>query len=129
MSYNLLADHMALPKYFPYASPQVLDFRFRGPRLIEEIGMSNASLICLQEVDQIDDFYEPQLKKLGFILVYGDRELFGMNTIAVCYKASEWVHIDTELFDLSDLAYQPPNIKGSKKRQGMLCLFKHIASN
>ena len=62
MSYNLLADHLCQPDYFTYASDQVLDFKFRGPRIIEEIASSDASMIFLQEVDRIDDFYEPELK-------------------------------------------------------------------
>lgn len=40
MSYNLLADQLAPPNYFTYASPAVLDFCFRGPRIMEEIASS-----------------------------------------------------------------------------------------
>ena len=40
MSYNLLADHLTCPGYFTYASPAVLDFSFRGPRIMEEIASS-----------------------------------------------------------------------------------------
>lgn len=56
MSYNVLADNLAKPEWFG-CSPQILDFEFRGPRVIDEIASSEASILCLQEVDRIDDFY------------------------------------------------------------------------
>jgi mRNA deadenylase 3'-5' endonuclease subunit Ccr4 len=31
-----------------------------------EIADSNADLVCLQEVDHFEDFYNPELKKLGY---------------------------------------------------------------
>ena len=72
MSYNLLADQVCDAKRFG-TSEQICDFNFRGPRIIEEISQSDASLICLQEIDRIDDFYDPKLKELGFNVVYGKR--------------------------------------------------------
>ena len=47
MSYNLLADQLATPDYHTSQAKEVLDFQFRGPRIIEEIGTSDASLLCL----------------------------------------------------------------------------------
>lgn len=104
MSYNILADQLCSPNWFTYASKQVLDFKFRGPRIIEEIASSSASLLCLQELDRIDDFYDEKLKALGFNIVYGMREQKRIyipsgpevenHTLAICYKAEEWVLID-----------------------------------
>ena len=39
-----------------------------------EISDSDASLICLQELDRIEDFYEAEFQKLGFNMVYGKRQ-------------------------------------------------------
>ena len=46
MSYNVLADCVANPITY-CTSQQVIDFEFRGPRIIEEIANSEASLVCL----------------------------------------------------------------------------------
>ena len=130
MSYNLLADQMCSPDYFTYASPQVLDFNFRGPRVIEEISLSEASLICLQEVDRIDDFYEPKLNELGFSLIYGRREVPEYHTLVVGYRSEEWVLIDTEQIEFSDLSEVFPDLDEFKKRkQAILCLFRHVKTN
>ena len=37
MSYNVLADQLALTSYHTHASSSLLDFSFRGPRIVEEI--------------------------------------------------------------------------------------------
>ena len=62
MSYNLLADQCAQVFKFPYSGSEKLNFKFRSERIIEEIGSSPADIICLQEVDHIDDFYDEKLK-------------------------------------------------------------------
>ena len=141
MSYNLLASRLCSNQIFPYASDQVCDFKFRGPRIIEEIASSQASLICLQEIDQINEFYDEKLKNLGFNMVYGLREnkfdaRLGAevenHTIAIGYKADEWVLIDTEMvqFEYESMARVYPGLPTEMKpKQAMLCLFKHILSN
>ena len=75
MSYNVLADQLATPQFHPGQSMDILKFSFRSTRLIEEISQSDASLLCLQEVDHIDDFYEAKLNAIGFNIAYGMREL------------------------------------------------------
>ena len=75
MSYNVLADQLATLDYHPGQTKEMLDFSFRSTRIIEEIRQSDASLICMQEVDHIDDFYDAKLKELGFNICYGMREI------------------------------------------------------
>ena len=79
-----------------------MNFKFRSERIIEEIGSSPADIICLQEVDHIDDFYDEKLKKLGYNVVYGQRKpgpAFEHKATAICYKSDDWVLIDTEKID------------------------------
>ena len=74
MSYNILADQLCHHNSAQFnTSKAICDFNFRGPRIIEEIAQSDASLICLQEVDHIDDFYDSRLQELGFTVVYARR--------------------------------------------------------
>ena len=48
MSYNVLADCLAKPENgHEFQGPHILDFSFRGPRIIEEIRESHAGLLCL----------------------------------------------------------------------------------
>jgi nocturnin len=45
---------------------KVLDFRLRRWRLLREIAESDADVICLEEVDHFDDFFQPALAALGY---------------------------------------------------------------
>ena len=113
MSYNILADQLATEEFQPMQQSHMLEFGFRAPRIIEEIRSSDASLVCLQEVDHIDDFYDGELKGLGYNVIYGKRENPDeriprrggeRHTIAIAYKTSDWVLIDKELIDLGQVS-------------------------
>ena len=108
MSYNLLADCIANPVGYS-TSQQVIDFRFRAPRIIEEIRQSGATLVCLQEIDRIDDYYHEKLTELGFNVNYAKKvpskptpENSRPHTIAIAYMTSEWRCIDCEVVHFSD---------------------------
>lgn len=91
-------------------------------------------MLCLQEVDHIDDFYDAKLQELGFSVCYGKRDgspfpgVPEKNTIAIAYKSNEWVLIDFELIDFSDIS-RWSQCKGmeefEKPKRGMLCMFQH----
>ena len=136
MSYNLLADCCANPVSFS-TSQQVIDFNFRAPRIIEEIRQSGATLICLQEIDRIDDYYHEKLTEMGFNVHYGKKvpskptpEEPRPHTIAIAYKTSEWRCIDCEIVHLSDLAsWVPEHEEFSHYKRAMFALLQHTGSN
>ncbi|RKO90097.1 hypothetical protein BDK51DRAFT_29664 [Blyttiomyces helicus] len=74
MSYNALSPSLASKHPHLYRSQQqrhgedVLDFRTRGPRILDEIKARDADIVCLQEVDaeHFETLFEPALKKRGF---------------------------------------------------------------
>ena len=136
MSYNVLADQLATPDFHPLQTSQELDFAFRAPRIIEEIRQSGASLVFLQELDRIDDFYDEKLKSLGFSVVYGQRGSQdgkkAKHTIAIAYQSSEWLLIDQELIDLGEVKKWFLNndaFELGANRNAMLCILQHRESN
>ena len=46
--------------------PQVLKWENRKHELLKEILRSGADIVCLEEVDHFPDFFQPQLKEIGF---------------------------------------------------------------
>ena len=67
MSYNILADRLAsIPKFVEYVPKVVRDFNFRSNRIIGEITASKSDIVCLQEVDNYDQFYQEKLASLGY---------------------------------------------------------------
>jgi mRNA deadenylase 3'-5' endonuclease subunit Ccr4 len=126
MSYNVLADRLALSHIFTHTTRSVLAFNFRGPRIIAEIRESKADILCLQEVDRISDFYEPMLSALGYkLLHYGRPGLFRGEGIAIAYKTDKFNLIERENINFDDLSNVYPG-GGAFRRgnQAMLCLFE-----
>ena len=50
-SYNVLLDRSADVYYHNHTFKEVLAFKYRGPRIIEEIRTSLSDIVCLQELD------------------------------------------------------------------------------
>lgn len=59
LSYNILADCYSKYFMFKYVRHVYLNFKYRSVRIMQEIKSSEADIICLQEVDHLDDFYRP----------------------------------------------------------------------
>lgn len=77
MSYNVLFDGYTTSTHakrnlFPYASPAVMQEMYRAQLVFQEIGESNADVVCLQEVGQqvFSVFFEPMMKAIGFHAFY-----------------------------------------------------------
>lgn len=90
---------------------------------MQEIAQSGATLICLQELDHIDDFYEPAFKELGFNLIYGKRSQ--SHTIAIAYKTDEWSLIDSDQIDLGEIKswhQNEPSYARATNKNALLCL-------
>ena len=59
LSYNILADCYSKYFMFKYVRHGYLSFQYRSHKILEELKHSNSDIICLQEVDHIEDFYRP----------------------------------------------------------------------
>ena len=129
MSYNVLADRLASLRKFRHTTAPVLDFDFRGPRIVDEIKNSRASIICMQEVDRVKDFYRPRMEGFGMQLIHYKRPRFFQNDgIAIAYRSEDVRLLDTEYVDLNDLTNVYNNHVFSQNNQAMFCLFEHIRS-
>mmetsp|Transcript_934 Transcript_934/g.1446 ORF Transcript_934/g.1446 Transcript_934/m.1446 type:complete len:157 (-) Transcript_934:732-1202(-) len=129
MSYNVLADRLASGSKFSHTTSEILGFDFRGPRIVAEIEKSDACIVCLQEVDRVKDFYEPQLECLGMQLIHYKRpKFFKGDGIAIAYRSEQVRLLETEYVDLNDLASFYSNSTYKRDNQAMFCLFEHLGS-
>ena len=75
MSYNILADRLSsLDKFVKYVPAIVRDFQFRSRRIIGEIMQSNCEIVCLQEVDNFDEYYKAKLSMLGYKTLFQPKQ-------------------------------------------------------
>ena len=80
MSYNLLADRLSsLPKFVEYVPKIVRDFKFRSERIVGEILSSGADLLCLQEVDNYEEYYKAKLERMGYKTLYRPKETYDVS--------------------------------------------------
>ncbi|KAG2761089.1 hypothetical protein PC129_g13057 [Phytophthora cactorum] len=75
MSFNVLADYLVINdrENEPAKRHQKYDWEYRCGRLVKEILRWSPHIVNLQEVDHFEDFFEPRLKKAGFVGVYKRR--------------------------------------------------------
>ena len=91
---------------------------------MKEIKETGADVICLQEVDELANFYEPELEKLGFKIIHYKRPGFWKGDgIAIAYRRSVVTLMTTEFVDLDDLVAIYGARRFSQGNQGMFCLF------
>ncbi|KAM4075117.1 hypothetical protein ACJW30_10G145400 [Castanea mollissima] len=71
LSYNILADSLSI-NAVGYCPKWALAWEYRQENLLEEIIKYDADILCLQEVqcDHFENFFEPELKKLGYSVMY-----------------------------------------------------------
>ena len=86
--YNLLAKGYDDPKSWSYVRPEVLNFEYRGPRIIKELSESQADLICLQEFSD-KPFFEKELETIGYSLTSYINE-HKVHGLAIAYKKTAW---------------------------------------
>ncbi|KAL3672486.1 hypothetical protein V7S43_001784 [Phytophthora oleae] len=69
MSFNVLADYLVQNdcEKDPDKRQQKYDWEYRSVRLVKEILSWSPHIVNLQEVDHFEDFFEPKLKKAGFV--------------------------------------------------------------
>ncbi|XP_013782654.1 uncharacterized protein LOC106466894 [Limulus polyphemus] len=77
MSYNVLAQQLLYDNLtlYRHCNEHILKWEVRSQNLIQEIKESNASILCLQEVQQThyEGFFVPELEILGYKGLYKKR--------------------------------------------------------
>ena len=62
VSYNLLAQSRIRGPKYPYCGRGVIKWQLRRKLLLDEIGSLRADILCLQEVDNYESFWRPELR-------------------------------------------------------------------
>ncbi|XP_072720440.1 protein angel homolog 1 isoform X3 [Ciconia boyciana] len=109
MSYNILAQDLVeqgLDLYL-HCHPDVLNWNYRLPNLLQEIQHWDPDVLCLQEVQENHywEQLEPTFKEMGFACFYKRRTGTKTDGCAVCYK-----HCRFQLISLSPVEYFRPGL-------------------
>ncbi|NXX15587.1 ANGE1 protein, partial [Podargus strigoides] len=109
MSYNILAQDLVeqgLDLYL-HCHPDILNWNYRLPNLLQEIQHWDPDVLCLQEVQENHywEQLEPSFKEMGFACFYKRRTGTKTDGCAVCYKHSRF-----QLISLSPIEYFRPGL-------------------
>ncbi|XP_010021273.1 PREDICTED: protein angel homolog 1 [Nestor notabilis] len=109
MSYNILAQDLveqSLDLYL-HCHPDILNWNYRLPNLLQEIQHWDPDVLCLQEVQENHywEHLEPIFKGMGFACFYKRRTGKKTDGCAVCYKQSRF-----QLINVSPIEYFRPGL-------------------
>ncbi|NXP89441.1 ANGE1 protein, partial [Passerina amoena] len=109
MSYNILAQDLVEQglDLYVHCHPDILNWSYRLPNLLQEIQHWDPDVLCLQEVQENHywEQLEPTFKEMGFACFYKRRTGTKTDGCAVCYKRSRF-----QLISLSPIEYFRPGL-------------------
>ncbi|XP_025037769.2 protein angel homolog 1 isoform X2 [Pelodiscus sinensis] len=109
MSYNILAQDLVeqSPDLYLHCQPDILDWSYRLPNLLQEIQHWDPDVLCLQEVQENHycEQLEPTFRMMGFVCVYKRRTGKKTDGCAICYKHSRF-----QLISASPVEYFRPGL-------------------
>lgn len=129
-AYNVLAQALAKSSYFPYTKGNTLKWKARFPLLQRTIDGLGADVICLSEVDEIDQwrawlsstgfdslFQQKPTKKWGSLIAWR-RGSFELQRVAACDFNDVAVAVQEGLLDPAKLSADEPRSPSHYARDG-----------
>ena len=124
LSYNIFADHYKCEN-IQYTSAR--SWMTRRGRLLQEIVSYNPSIVCLQDVDHLTDWWQPQFAQHGYAICVGQRSQFRETTppefVAVVYKMADFQLFKSVTVELNDCADTLREVSNSFKDR---CKTDHV---
>ena len=119
-TYNVLAQHLALTNYFPYAQHNSVRQAKRRPRVLQAILDADADVLFLQEVEQQDIWLVPRLYSVGYSCTFQKKTHNKKDGVLIAWKIAKFralkvVHQDFE--SVPDCDPNPSEIEQFKAPQ------------
>lgn len=101
VSYNVLAQCHAKVSDYGYCPPGYLKLNYRFELLLSKICNLKASVVCLQEVDNYSNFWQPRLQKLGYDGIYNPSNDHPSTGVAIFYLRETFQLFRSERIDFN----------------------------
>ncbi|KAK1549348.1 hypothetical protein Q3G72_000512 [Acer saccharum] len=105
LSYNILADYLAIShrsKLYFHIPRYILDWQWRKKRILFELGLWSADIMCLQEVDRFQDL-EEELKDRGYNGIWKMRTGNAIDGCAIFWRTSRFKLLFEESIEFNKL--------------------------
>ncbi|XP_024992001.1 carbon catabolite repressor protein 4 homolog 4 isoform X1 [Cynara cardunculus var. scolymus] len=104
VSYNILAQVYVKSSKFPYSPAPCLKWKARSSVVLDVLKSLDADILCLQELDEYDNFYKEKVEKHGYSSIYIKRSGRKSDGCGIFYKHKKLELIVEERIDYNDLA-------------------------
>ncbi|KAK7320702.1 hypothetical protein VNO77_30417 [Canavalia gladiata] len=123
LSYNILADYLALDhrnKLYRHIPLYMLDWQWRKSKIIFELGLWSADIMCLQEVDRFHELAE-ELKLKGYNGIWKMRTGNPVDGCAIFWQSSRFNLLYEEYIEFNKL--------GLRDNVAQVCVLEFINQN
>ncbi|XP_020589740.1 carbon catabolite repressor protein 4 homolog 4 isoform X2 [Phalaenopsis equestris] len=100
VSYNILAQVYVKSVYFPHSPSSCLKWKARSLAVLTDLKNLNADFLCVQELDEYDNFYKGNMEKHGYSSIYVQRTGQKRDGCGIFYK-----HKSAELMFSEEIHY------------------------
>ncbi|CAL5206358.1 unnamed protein product [Lathyrus oleraceus] len=123
LSYNILADYLAMDhwrKLYYHIPSYMLDWKWRKSKIISELGLWSADIMCFQEVDKFDELVE-DLKFKGYRGIWKMRTGNPVDGCAIFWRTSRCNLLYEESIEFNKL--------GLRDNVAQICVLEFINQN
>ncbi|CAI5732672.1 unnamed protein product [Peronospora destructor] len=136
MTYNVLAQCYVRSSFFPYCRHSAIKWKNRSKHLERVFTSSlpvSPDVICLQEVDNYDEFWAGMMKNLGYEGLFVKKTGAARDGVAVFWdakklrvKKSKQVSLNLPNGDESDIDYELLSRTSTRGSVGVIADFEHL---
>ena len=73
LQYNILAGNLGTAGHFPYVKKESLAWETRKKLIVENVVEKGASIVCMEELNDYEEYFKPTMSKFGYDSVYAKR--------------------------------------------------------
>jgi CCR4-NOT transcription complex subunit 6 len=114
-TYNLLADQLAKPERFPYCAPELLQWDTRKKKIMAEIHQRHPDILCLQQMEYWDSFFENELHNESMASLYKQRTGTAKDGVAICWSKDRYQLVLEHKIEFNNLAFVNPSNPASRR--------------
>ncbi|XP_074268903.1 carbon catabolite repressor protein 4 homolog 4 [Silene latifolia] len=103
VSYNILAQVYVKSSLFPHSPKPCLRWKARSQAVLTVLENLGADFLCLQELDEYDDFYRGNIERHGYSSIYIQRNGQKRDGCGIFYKPSSAELVLQENIEYNDL--------------------------
>ncbi|CAI0440715.1 unnamed protein product [Linum tenue] len=109
VSYNILAQAYVKSSLFPHSPSACLKWKARSQAILTVLKSLGAEFLCLQELDEYDSFYKPNMVNHGYSSIYIQRTGIKRDGCGIFYKLDCAELLLEERVEYNDLVNSVPD--------------------